>query len=248
MGQSVLFVHHVDGRKYSPYGYFGRTVEGESFVTPEVGETRVRAFADAFRLMRGNEPGLSIVIPYPKPDIRPAEILQSVVRHYFFPILSGKLVVTVSDADNGQEIDADSIEGMAANQPSEFSSIMRPVLLLARWAIREGRTSAMALFEPGDGWTPKWTDYPIDPATLKLLRNALRAGGRIAVKVPIWVKPVAGEMQHSFFHVYMEANLTNNRQRPLFVRTGVTITDAVKDREGASARSSLLMTILWPSF
>jgi hypothetical protein len=233
MGQSVVMVHHVDGNKYAPYGYFGRAEAAGSFVMPEAGERRVKAFADTFRLMRGDEPGLSIVIPYPKEEITPPEILRSVIKHYFYPILNGELVVTVCDADAGQDVTAESIEAMAANQGVGFASTMLPMLALAKWAIAEGKAAAAGLHEFPDAATPKWQDYPFEEEMLKGLRKTLREGGRIAMKVPVWVRPFAGEKRHSYFHIYMERNLTNDRQRPLFVREGVTISDAVKEREAA---------------
>ena len=93
MGQSVLKIHWCDGSKHGPYGYYG-LFEGD-FVLPFEEKQFVEQFSRDFSLRRNGESGLSVIVPFPDKEISPSEIMRAVVSQYFFPILSGDLVVTV---------------------------------------------------------------------------------------------------------------------------------------------------------
>ena len=44
-------------------------------------------------IAREREPGLSVVIPFPDQEIDNARLIRSVIHHYFYPILRGRLAV-----------------------------------------------------------------------------------------------------------------------------------------------------------
>ncbi|MEJ2640421.1 MAG: hypothetical protein P8010_12675, partial [Desulfosarcinaceae bacterium] len=86
MGQSVLKIHKVDGRRYAPYGFYGRIEKG--LPLPVVEMRAINAFSEDFRIDRRDKPGLSVLIPFPDPDIQPMALVKSAIKHYFFPILA----------------------------------------------------------------------------------------------------------------------------------------------------------------
>jgi len=99
MGQSVLKIHKVKGRRYAPYGYYGTFKE--ALPLPIEDAAFLEKFSDHFQIDRKEKPGLSIMIPYPEKDqdkdIDPKDFIKSVIKHYFFPILSGYLIVEIRE-------------------------------------------------------------------------------------------------------------------------------------------------------
>ena len=72
IGRSVLAVHHVGKEQHDSEGYFGRFDDSTHayFATPETDSATLDRFATDFDLTRQNdEPGLSLVIPWPEADI-----------------------------------------------------------------------------------------------------------------------------------------------------------------------------------
>lgn len=108
MGLSVLKTHHLTEEpnvKRYPYGYFGiyENEQDEYFATPTNDEDIIRNFITLFNLKRDerNSPGLSVIIPFPRKEITSNAIIKSVLKQYFYPILSKNLIVEVSDQDKG---------------------------------------------------------------------------------------------------------------------------------------------------
>src|SRR5262249_15652036 len=57
------------------------------------------------------------------------------------------------------------------------------------------------------------------------LREKYHKGERIAVRVPFCVRPKGGEKKWSYFDVALERDGTESRERPVFVREGIIISD-----------------------
>ena len=66
------------------------------------------------------------------------------------------------------------------------------------------------------------TGSPADAATL---REKYHKGEKIAVRVPFLVRPKAGDKKWSFFDLALERDGTEARDRPVFVREGIIISD-----------------------
>jgi len=82
MGQAVLKVHRLpDGHKYFPYGYFGQFPDNDAFAVPLVDTDEVDQFKELFSLRRAQEPGLSVVVPYPRSEIQPKAVLTALIMH-----------------------------------------------------------------------------------------------------------------------------------------------------------------------
>ena len=74
-----------------------------------------RAVSAEAGLIRTDEPGLSLIVPHVIPDIEPAHLMAATIRNYYYPILTGKLVVEV----DGTVIDAASFETVSTSLGSE---------------------------------------------------------------------------------------------------------------------------------
>ena len=156
MGMAVLRTHAADGVKHPPYGQFAAADDSDDDAwlplpldsDKEDHRDFVLAALDDFRLGRLDDPGLSVVVPYPKPDLTPEAIARAVITQYFLPIVRGDLSVEIAaPGERTRTIDAETIA-------SEVTDIARPasedahdeetpeslagVIRLAEWADRLG--------------------------------------------------------------------------------------------------------------
>ncbi len=119
MGQSVLTKHNVNGQRHAPYGYFGEMDDGLALPL-RLSEPGHRPFIEQFiadfGLQFRDEPGLSVVIPFPRVDgdlpIDRPQILAAIVHNYFYPIIAERLEVTVDEGGESAPIvvTADTID------------------------------------------------------------------------------------------------------------------------------------------
>ena len=222
MGQSVLKIHWCDGSKHGPYGYYG-LFEGD-FVLPFEEKQFVEQFSRDFSLLRNGESGLSVIVPFPDKEISPSEIIRAVVSQYFFPILSGDLVVTVVVGHEEHVLDARTIfEFISGSDLPEKDAVVRR-LQLAKWCIDLPDESYDFLKEPEIDQAPKWDESLFGSEQLNHLRKKLDEGERIALLAPLWVKKDGEDIQHSSFKVIVERDDNVERGEDFFIRDGVTIT------------------------
>ena len=131
MGQAVLTKHNVDSQRYAPYGYFGVLDDDNLAVPLRMSEPAHRPLIEQciadFGLRLRDEPGLSVIIPFPRvaedPPINKDYIAAAVVHNYFFPIITGRLEVTVDEGDGSlpTEITTDTIDDVLHHIPLEAS-------------------------------------------------------------------------------------------------------------------------------
>ncbi|MCZ7564980.1 MAG: hypothetical protein M5U08_15390 [Burkholderiales bacterium] len=221
MGQAVLRIHKLAGARYYPYGYFG-AFEGD-FALPVEDATRVEAFCADFGLARGRAPGLSVVVPYPDAELDPAAFLPSVVRHYFVPILAGDLEVEVVHDGRREVLDADSLPRVLGRAGWSEGLALARLVELAQWGLVHGARRRVRLPEPSAATAPRWTGDAALETALAPLREAFARGERVAVEVPVWVKPAAGEASLAAFDVYLERDDALAGGEEHFVRDGITV-------------------------
>ncbi len=221
MGQAVLRIHKLGGARYYPYGYFGR-FEGD-FALPVDDADLMGAFRRDFGLARVAEPGLSVVIPFPDRDLTPQALLPSLAHHYFVPILAGDLAIDVEHDGRCETLDAESFERLAERiGRSEASSLPR-LVDLARWGLALAPSAPTRLSEPAQLAAPRWSGDPGTEQALAALREPFNRGDRIAIQVPVWVKPASGEAACSTLDVWLERDDTISAADEQFVREGITI-------------------------
>jgi len=170
MGQSVLKIHRIENTKYAPYGYFG--IFDDDLALPFSNQEYVNSFCKDFFIQRQEESGLSVVIP-------PQDIIRSTIHHYFFPILSGDLVVTVRNGNKEDILETDSI----------FRYLDE-----TGWKINETET----------GKAPKWDEKLFESHDLETLRTMFDQGQRIAIRIPHWIHRIGKDVEKTFFDVFVE--------------------------------------------
>ena len=222
LGQSVLKIHWCDGTRHSPYGFYG-LFEGD-FALPTEGKDFIEQYSRDFRLQRKVETGLSVIIPFPDNEISPSGIVQAAVKQYFFPILSGDLVVKVVHGQREHILDGRTIfQCISESDWPDKGSVLRR-LELAKWCIGLPVENYRHLREPETNQAPKWDENLFEAGQLNDLRKKFDEGERIALVVPLWVKKKSEDIEHSFFKVLIERDERVERGEDYFIRDGVTIT------------------------
>ncbi len=224
LGRCVLKSHEAEGLPCVPDGYFGflRRVEQGVLVTPVEDREVLAQFTDAFRLIRGDDPGLSIVIPWYDDDITEEGLLESAVRDWFYSILTGELVVRVG----AQQLDAGSLEQHLWRLPPESRNDLEPLVGLTRHLLSPEARQVTTLGLADTAGAPKWTDTMLPPDTAAALTAKLDAELPIVVRIPIAVKPKGQPAEPSSFDICLQRDSTADDGRPVFVREGIVVTDA----------------------
>lgn len=229
LGQSVLKVHEINDVRMCPYGYFADVDVNDQFAMPIIGEEELNQFRTDFHLSRTTEDGLSIVVLYPLPEINETGILKAVLRQYFYPIMTGLLSVRLPR--NGAELilDKHSLSQTIGEMDSDFKADLEPLLQIAQWAVMV--ESPVLVNPPVQGMAPKWNMDAIKEESLPQLRSQFEQGNRLAFEVPLFIKRNADPEQLSKFRIFLERDMSMQSHRPMFVREGLIITDAVRSKQ-----------------
>jgi hypothetical protein len=148
----------LGGTHFSPDGYFGEQ-RTDKLVIPLTDKKALDQFSVDFSLKRKNEPGLSLVVPFIDADFSIEDLKEAVVCGYFFPILTGALVVTAETPDGAVVIDAESLVDVALSLGGEISQKMLPLIDLAEWAAFRPDQDFFKL-NPCNPDRPEWADEP----------------------------------------------------------------------------------------
>ena len=223
MGQSVLRIHKVEDTRHYPYGYFG-VFDGD-FAEPVEDITSLERIRADLGFARRDEPGLSVIVPWPDADLTPESVAASVMRHYFTPILAGSLVVEVVNNQSPERLDAVSLPEIVPVTevlPPEEASRLGSLVALTRFGQRLVRASFIRLPAPPESSAPRWEtdclrDAPDD------IGERFEAGRPLAFRVPVWVKAAERDAVLSEFDVLLERDASLSRADEHFLREGVTV-------------------------
>jgi len=229
MGQSVLKVHEIAGSRKYPYGYFANVNPADQFALPIIDPAALAQFHTDFHLARTAETGLSIAVLFPDPEITELGILKAVLRQYFYPIMKGFLSVSVTNAGSEIEVNQQTLNAQIATMDSQFRNELEPILRLAEWSLTVDAPTAVK--QPVSTSAPKWETNSIPDEIVSVLRPQFEKGDRLAFQVPVAVKRNNAAEQSSFFRVFLVRDLTMQSHRPMFVREGLIITDAVRQKQ-----------------
>lgn len=237
MGQAVLKSHIVGSNYFTPDGDYG--LDGkDGFVLPAEDPKLLDRFSQDFALQRKNQTGLSVVVPWVDPQIDDEAILRAVIEDYFYPILSGLLVVSVSHGGSEVEISKTSLSGVCRKLGEEFEKRMLPLLELTNWS-RENMAAAAIRLNPADNQRPKWEPQLVPNDKITELRGKFRSGQRLSIEIPLTVRERGQPARDSFFRVFLVKDGTEEGA-PVFIRDGITISD-VRGRWVPGVRSLVIV-------
>lgn len=234
MGMAVLRTHHLDGNKHPPYGQFAtETNESDDawlplpIVAPGDSEFNARAVVD-FGLARSEEPGLSVIVPFPKEELSPGAIARAAIVNFFLPIVRGDLCVEIRSPSEGNfTINAETISAEALKMPALESSdahdeesvaSISGVIRLAKWAISLEASDFNQLH------VPTRANDALDILDVEPLRDRYERGERLAFEFGIHVRPrSSGTQIKSAFHVFLERDDGLGSGHDYFVRGHLNI-------------------------
>lgn len=221
MGRCILKGHYVQSHFYLPHGQFGDV--NDNGVMPVESPGFIRRVKDAFRLTRDHEPGLSVVVPHIDPEeITGPALIGAVVRNYFYPVLTGELVVVVSINGIDTIIDDDTLSQHAMALDSEQHRVMA----LAKWQLAEPDGVISQIPPPTGAGGPNWEAVEIPLAQLISWRERYLAGSPLAFRVHVTVRPKVGDPVPSHMDVILQRVGEGVSGRPVYIREGIVITDA----------------------
>lgn len=229
MGQSVLKIHRANGQRYAPYGYYGRFED--DYALPVEDPEHIDRFCRDFSIRRNGEPGLSVIIPYPDEEIEIESVIRSVINQYFFPLLSGDLVVIVAAGTNQQVLDEKNLLTYIDGTDWHDRKALIRRLEFAKWCLSQPDGAFERLKEPSEGRAPKWDEALFEPAQLQDLRSRFEAGERLAYYLPLWVEPKKKEIEHSHFKLFLERDALIDKGEDYFIRDGITVTGVSSQRQ-----------------
>ena len=218
MGMALLKTHRCGEIKYRYYGSFAQHDEADddSWLpvpldsnAPNDGDFIAEALED-FCLERLDAPGLSVVVPFPKPELTTGAVARAVLTQYFLPIVRNDLVVEITHPEEGSRTidcasilrEADQITPPEQDHPSErldeSPDSLRRAIDFARWAVELGADEYSELAAPSRGRREE-----IGPR-LAPLRKRYEEGGRLAIRLTTTVRSKAGVPRPTSFRVYLE--------------------------------------------
>lgn len=235
MGQSVLNFHEVDGETYPPHAFFAAIKEdphgdrNKELPVPLTDQGLIEEFRSNLGLQRTTEPGLSIVVPFPTTGLDRNLMVAEAILNYFFPILTGQLVV---DFD-GEMLEAETLRELfqryGKNRIADADALFQFVE-----GIRD--FNPKALLQMADSWADrgKLTEEPLTADQLALLRESFRKGELIGVNMPIDIKKKDGTSSKTGFALYLKRPEGIQKGRDLYVRGGITVPGEAKFHERKS--------------
>ncbi len=231
IGRSVLCIHSPDGvRDCAPDGFMSYFDEVANMDLPSHKCEDIEAFKSAFRITRGEEPGLSLAIPFPKESITANNLIVSLIDHWYWVFLDRSLVVRVY-LENGDEVVLskdtldDVIERFVPEAEKERalrkSKFAREVIELTR----NGTLKPIVI--DGNGAKPNWAE--IEPLfgtgeTLENLRSRYNDGELLAFQFKLRVNKHQGDpTQFGVFNLFVRRSAESHRCIETTLREGLAI-------------------------
>ena len=230
MGQSTLSIHHIDGKKHYPYGYYAEHAD-DQFALPIADQNQIDDFCSTFSLSREAETGLSVVVPYPRGGINATEVLKSVVKHYFYPILSGGLIVEVVSDNEVTSVNANTIDDIVKAKFTKQDHTFLGTLALAKWYIEAPGEDKVPAQQQVPHRSPSWEADLFSTGQIDDFAEALDSLKPVAVRIPVHVIPRGKQPILSHFDVVLERDPDLELPLDEFIRAGITITGVSSLRE-----------------
>ena len=217
MGQAILKNHIIGGVETDSVGFWcseDATKKG----LPSIDKMLCAEFSAAAGLTRKEEPGLSLVVPYVLPDIEPKHLISAALKNYYFPILTGSLVVVVDDTT----IDAQTFDRVSAELGGESipASVLAFVLHL----------QSLEKTAPNLTLPPVWQSAPITGDLLgadltTALRDRYKAGEMLYIRAPLTVQLKEPDNRGSATYVdlFLKPTQAGERSQTLVVRGSITV-------------------------
>ncbi len=224
MGSAVVRSHSVQGCDYEPDAWFGCRSSVDEQVLPVADEGFIAEFARTFGLKRGSTPGLSVIVPAIDQRLSLDDLRRGIIRSFFWPILSGELVVEIEGPGGSWRIDAETLPANRTLLPPAEAAVVE----FAGWASFAKPGEIVTL--PNEAATrPDWRtiiEALLPEGKIGEIRDRLEKTQRVGVRIPVRVRPKeeGRKEKMSSFTVFI-ASCRDFGHQPIFLRDGIVITD-----------------------
>lgn len=227
LGEAVLKSHYIGGQRYAPHGHFG--VHQNDDLRPITDPKVIEEFKRSLGLTRRDEPGLSVVVPYPRSEINRDKIIQFVVQNYAYPILTGRLVIEAL----GEIVDAKGVRRFGRQfLPQGLVEFIDTINNFER-----GRLVPVKARPRGSRSYLAEQDVE---AEVPALRQRYAAGELIGFRVPLMMGRKNGAKPESEVAVFFQAVSDSPKGAAIYVRGDITVPDEAAQFKGQAVFAMLL--------
>lgn len=238
MGRSVLAIHKIPGEpaEYVSEGYGGQFLNqgtNEHWASPCNDAGELKQFRDDFRLERTpQDPGLSIVLPYPKEDISYESVFNALINQFFWEFLRGTLECIIDDGEGRTTLlDKDSIMNEIQAWPhfnDDDKSELRDRLLFCKKAddLSPKRTPDLyyCLSKPNSYTKPDIKSLFPDEQSFEEAKRKFTNNDLIAFECPVEIGfKKTGDKRETSFLVYLQQSEDVSICDEMYIRDGLTI-------------------------
>lgn len=234
MGQAVLRNHSINDLEKDSVGFWCDDKGGRPGL-PTNHNTLASRLSRAAQLRRTSEAGLSLVVPALLPDITPDHLIVATVRNYYFPILTGRLVVEVDD----REVSEHTFENVSQSLSSEL--VPRSLLAFVR-QLQEARSGEPTLVLPQVWQREGISAETIGPETTERLREHYKAGKLLSVRAPMQVMSRGDSAATTYIDLFLKNATPGERVQTLVVRGSITVPTEGKKINLPDSHAALVAT------
>lgn len=218
MGQTVLSMHELEGTQFPAHTYFAEVTQAgpsTGLRVPITDTGFIERFSDAFRLRRKAEPGLSLAIPFPHPDLERERTIAAAIRHYFIPILRGQLVIEFDDlALNSESLRECAHQYLPPGAIHDVDEL---------FAFVQEADAATSLFSLGARWYRDGVEQAIQPEALEEMRQCFAGGSLVGVQFPMDIVRKDGTPISTEARGFLKKPVDLSRGQDHYVRSGITV-------------------------
>lgn len=197
-GQAALKTHEIGGVTYLPYAFYTKSGPAERELPFDDPETLAKFCRDFQLTRRPGEAGLSIIVPFPYPELTETSLLEATILHYFYPILAGELVVHI----NQRVLDRNSITRLAADLHTQKLRDAEKSLSFAREIQAADAGAAFQIDFPDQLNSPagRIPRTAFTSENLAAMRKRFNDQQLLSLRVPVEIRPKTGPARESFFN------------------------------------------------
>ncbi|SFB69136.1 hypothetical protein SAMN05216321_101157 [Cupriavidus sp. OV038] len=232
MGQAVLNNHKIGTLNYAPHVFFAVRAD-DGFQLPSRDPSTIEAFRKAAGITRTKEPGLSIAVLCLREGLEPTKLMPHVITNYFFPILTGRLVVEMGDKKIDSASFAELAESHGGPELADGSLIRFIRLVDAARSIAPGTSL-------GSDWIKHGVATSLTEAELKHVRSSFGAGELVNVRAPVELRRKDGAILQTYVDAYLQAAPEPSKGQALYVRGDITIPGESRSFRGRKTMAALL--------
>ena len=229
MGQAVLRNHEVNGIRHPAHGFWFTNRGEGGLQLPVSDEGEIARLTAITGIIRHDQSGLSIVVPYLHAAITEEAIVDAVLKNYYFPILAGGLVVEVGAIF----IDRSSFHRVAA----ERTGTGFPLSFVE--AVGANIRTEPDVLAP-DPLAKGISETTFTAGQVEAMKADYRAGKLLHVRLPVLLKRISGEDVSSFVDLFLQALAEGSKPFALFARGSITVPGETRYFSGVQAFGAMV--------